>query len=114
MKTNKEKQLLENSLCKRFIEVWNNEDTMSWELVHYTRLRSCTAHVRTYENKVTKKRVHLLESYNTIVAAVMPETGLALDFLRYVYGYTATSAQHISKFFHDYNAQEIIRYSVKG
>lgn len=108
-------QLARNSICLRFIELWNNEDTTSWELVRHARLRYCKACVLTYENKVTKKRVHLLQSYNTIIAAVMHDTGLALDFLRYVYGYTSTSAQHIRKFFQDYNAQEINRYyPVKG
>ena len=115
MKKDNTLQLAQNSLCIRFIELWNNEDIMSWELVNYTRLRYCNAHVLTYENKVTKKRVRLLQSYNTIVAAISCETGIALDFLRYVYKYTTTSAQHINKFFHDYGAQEINRYyPVKG
>ena len=40
----------------------------------------------------------LLRSYSTIVAAYNPETNELFDFLRLVYGYTATSAQHIAKF----------------
>lgn len=43
-----------------------------------------------------------LKSYNTIVAFIDHNDGVACDVLRYVYGYTATSAQHIAKFFHDY------------
>lgn len=39
-----------------------------------------------------------LKSYNTIVAIYSIDTGILYDCLRYVYGYTATSAQHISKF----------------
>ena len=62
------------------------------------RLRTCNAMVYAYENE--KGRVYILKSYNTIVAAIMPN-GVCYDFLRYVYGYTATSAQHISKFFKD-------------
>lgn len=37
-----------------------------------------------------------LMSYDTVVAYSID--GIVYDFLRYVYGYTATSAQHISKF----------------
>lgn len=40
----------------------------------------------------------LLRSYSTIVAAYNVNTGEMFDFLRLVYGYTATSAQHIAKF----------------
>ena len=43
----------------------------------------------------------LLVSYNTFVAAV-DSNGNGYDFLRFVFGYTATSAKHISKFFHRY------------
>lgn len=64
---------------------------------HYVaRLRSCNARVyKTHD-------YWLLQSYNTIVAAVDMRDGTKIDFLRYVYGYTATSAQHITKFFKDY------------
>ena len=61
------------------------------------RLRSCSAHVITYD------RYYVLVSYRTPVAFIDRETGDAYDVLRYVYGYTATSAQHISKFLHDYS-----------
>lgn len=40
----------------------------------------------------------LLKSYYTIVAAYNAATDELFDFLRLVYGYTATSAQHIAKF----------------
>ena len=60
-----------------------------------SRLRSCSAEVLASNN------YYLLKSYNTIVAAI-DNDGVCYDFLRYVYGYTATSAQHIAKFFSDY------------
>ena len=69
------------------------------EQVFSKRLRNCKATVHAYDTE--KGRVYVLESYNTIVAAV-DASGKCYDFLRYVYGYTATSAQHISKFFKDY------------
>ena len=63
----------------------------SWE-----RLRSCSAEVAKVGNW------YVLRSYNTIVAIIDTKTDTLIDFLRYVYGYTATSAQHISKFSKDY------------
>ena len=69
------------------------------EPVFSKRLRNCQATVYAYGNE--ERRIYLLKSYSTIVAMVF-DSGKCYDFLRYVYGYTATSAQHISKFFHDY------------
>lgn len=68
------------------------------ESVNYSvkRLRYCTAEVITTEN------YYLLRSYNTIVASINRNIGTECDVLRKVYGYTATSAQHIAKFFNDY------------
>ena len=42
----------------------------------------------------------LLKSYNTFIGAIEKSTGTMVDVLRLVYGYTATSAKHISKFRH--------------
>ena len=42
----------------------------------------------------------VLRSYNTIIAIFEKSSNTLYDFLRYVYGYTATSAKHISKFRH--------------
>lgn len=60
------------------------------------RLRTCNAEV--YETY----GYTYLKSYNTIVAAIGHEDNMCYDFLRMVYGYTPTSAQHIFKFMHDY------------
>ena len=60
------------------------------------RLRTCSAQV--YETE----HWYILESYSTLVACIAKDTDCGFDFLRYVYGYTATSAQHINKFFKDY------------
>lgn len=60
------------------------------------RLRNCQAWVIETEN------FYLLISYNTIVAVIEKGTHITADVLRYVYGYTSTRAQHISKFRHDY------------
>lgn len=45
-----------------------------------------------------------LRSYDTIVAFIDTETFKAYDILRTEYGYTATSAQHIAKFFKYYES----------
>lgn len=68
------------------------------------RLRTCNASVYATDN------YFILKSYNTVVAVLNRNSGIGYDVLRYVYGYTATSAQHISKFFNDYNAVLTLRY----
>ena len=62
------------------------------------KLRNCSAVVFELE------RYYVLKSYSTIIAIIDKETDTLYDFLRYVYGYTATSAQHISKFDSDYSS----------
>jgi len=62
------------------------------------RLRSCSATV------ITTDRYIYLQSYSTIVAFYNRATHEFFDVLRFVYGYTATSAQHISKFAHEIRA----------
>ena len=66
------------------------------------RLRSCSAYV--FETQ----HYWILKSYNTVVAVTSKDTGVCYDVLRRVYGYTATSAQHIAKFVHDYHTAEYI------
>lgn len=68
------------------------------ESVNYSvkRLRYCKAEVIITEN------YYLLRSYNTIVASINRNIGTECDVLRKVYGYTAASKQHITKFFNDY------------
>lgn len=45
---------------------------------------------------------YALRSYSTIVAIIPKYTHELYDILRLMYGYTATSVQHISKFRDDY------------
>lgn len=56
------------------------------------RLRTCSATV------ITTDRYVYLQFYSTIVAFYNRDTHEFFDVLRFVYGYTATSAQHITKF----------------
>lgn len=60
------------------------------------RLRSCTATVYETDN------YYILKSYNSFIACIDKAVNVLYDALRYEYGYTATSAHHISKFAKDY------------
>ena len=83
-----------------------NEFNKGFTVLEYpSRLRSCSAYVHTRMLKDTGEFIYALQSYSTIIAII---SGNCLyDFLRYTYGYTATSAQHIAKFRNDY----MTRYS---
>lgn len=59
-------------------------------------LRHCSADVIIYNRFIA------LKSYNTIVAYYDMVRNILIDILRLEYKYTATSAQHIAKFKHDY------------
>ena len=70
---------------------------------NFKRLRSCSAEVApVIDAKTGELLYYVLRSYRTIVAAIDVRTDTLYDFLRYVYGYTSTSAQHIAKFDKDY------------
>lgn len=62
------------------------------------RLRTCSARVG------RKGKWYILKSYSTIIAIIDTTNDTLYDFLRYVFGYTSTSAQHIAKFRSDYGA----------
>ena len=87
------KQQIINDAVNLAIDEFNSQND---ELVMVGRLRTCNATV--YENE----RYILLTSYATNVAFIDKQERKAYDILRLVYGYTATSAQHIAKFFNDY------------
>jgi hypothetical protein len=55
-----------------------------------------------------------LRSYNTVVAFINTVTGEGYDMLRTEYGYTATSAQHIAKFFKYYCTGTVYRTYYKN
>lgn len=61
------------------------------------RLRTCNAYV--YETK----HFYILRSYETFIACISKKTNALYDNLRQEYGYTATSAQHVSKFSKDFS-----------
>lgn len=89
------RQKQENDKVESMIEFFN-EYFRSSSYGAAKRLRNCQAIV------YTSDRFYVLQSYNTIVAFIDRETDTLYDVLRFVYGYTSTSAQHIRKFEQDY------------
>ena len=92
----KHEQELINNECLNAINRFNESRASLVDAIYTERLRSCNAVVIAYED------YFVLKSYNTIVAFIDRTTDTLYDVLRYVYGYTSTSAQHIAKFRHDY------------
>lgn len=68
------------------------------------RLNHCQAWTQDFEGFT------VLWSYNTGVAVYDRTTDTLYDILRGVYGYTATSAQHIAKFRHMCNPAHVLTY----
>ena len=98
-----------NNLCRAYYECAQRErGEMPWipdgKKSPWKQLRRCTAEV------LETPGYYLLRSYNTVVAVICKGNGICFDVLRTVYGYTATSAQHIAKFAHDYDAEERFTY----
>ena len=94
MKTEKmERQERMNERTQLFVEWFNAQHGTP---IKCKRLRTSQAMVFEFDD------CYILQSYHTIVAGIRKDTGEEFDFLRMVYGYTATSAQHIAKFFADY------------
>ena len=83
-------------ICKELSKISAKDIAKSFH-----RLNKCQAEFCVTENFV------ILKSYDTIVACVDMRWNVGYDFLRMVYGYTATSAQHISKFFKQTLTHEI-------
>ena len=80
-----------------------------WYHVGKHRLYQCNAQVYTCPTLI------ILQSYNTLIAAYDVGTGKVFDFLRDVYGYTATSNTHVRKFCkwlqeHEYPVNQILQY----
>ena len=92
----KSEQLAINAKVLEYLQVYNDWVDSRNVFPRWERLRSCSAEVAKVGNW------YVLRSYRTIVAIIDTQTDTLVDFLRYVYGYTATSAQHISKFNQDY------------
>lgn len=98
----KSEQLAINEQVLNALNLFNNAN-VSTRTDLWRQLRSCSAEVApAIDNETGEVLYYVLRSYRTIVAIIDTHTDTLYDFLRYVYGFTATSAQHISKFNHDY------------
>lgn len=100
-------QIAINAMVDSVIDDVNAE--LSVEMPVFCAFRKCTASV------AETKHFYILRSYHTIVAVIDKRTGALYDFLRLVYGFTSTSAQHIAKFSKEYGSgywgcKEIYRY----
>ena len=91
----KSEQKLINERCAIAYETATSEQ---WNARAIKQLRTCKAWV--FETD----EFYILQSYQTVVAVIDKCTDTLYDCLRTVYGYTATSAQHIAKFNKDYGA----------
>ena len=91
------------AINEQVLTLVNDFNTTNNYTGNFKRLRSCSAEVAPIMDAETGELLYyVLRSYRTIVAAIDVRTDTLYDFLRYVYGYTSTSAQHIAKFDHDY------------
>lgn len=93
MKKDIQKQI--NAMVEEFVSNLN----YSLPSNAFKPLKSCKAYVADTGD------LYLLKSYDTVVAAIDKETDTLYDFSRLVYGYTATTSQHISKFNRNYCAR---------
>ena len=98
--TKEEMRKVQNTIVRTMMNVALEEleKTNEKQPVKGKRLRSCTARVFETDG------FYILKSYETYVACICKHNDTLYDALRIVYGYTATSAQHIAKFSHDYGA----------
>ena len=87
-----------NQQVLEYLQVYNDWVNARNVAPSWKQLRSCSAEVAQIGNW------YVLRSYRTIVAIIDTQTDTLIDFLCYVYGYTATSVKHISKFSQDYGS----------
>ena len=87
--TKKEKQIEVNKNAMIGMDLWNESVVVESR----ERLYHCNAFILHLDNHCIA-----LQSYGTFVALFDEESGYLYDLLRYTYGYTATSANHIAKF----------------
>lgn len=85
----KSAQLTINNIVISAYEKWSFDRE---PIISSHRLNYCNAYVLDTANYL------VLRSYQTDIAIIDKRTSIMYDFLRFIYGYTATPAQHIAKF----------------
>ena len=91
---------INNEVLSAIIELGTYKESV----INKIRLNKCKAHVDETQN------YYILVSYKSIVAFIDKNTHICYDILRYTYGYTSTSAQHIAKFRNAYGAVDTLTY----
>lgn len=86
------------------IRHWTNEEIKVGCHLYGNQLLRCSATV--YDTP----KYYVLVSYKTIVAFINKDESTLYDVLRRTYGYTATSAQHISKFANIHKLNNVYRW----
>ena len=103
----KENQKVVNELCnKAYGEVIDYIDRNVYNILKEYRLFNCQAKVVVYPDYIC------LYSYQTMVAFIDLNNDTCYDILRLVYGYTATSAKHIAKFYHKFSKELSVQPSL--
>lgn len=102
----KQEQLSINSKIELDMDKCNEVfcNTPEHKMSPKVRLNSCQAWTQDFEGFT------VLWSYKTVVAVYDKSTDTLYDILRAVYGYTATSAQHIAKFRNMCNPAHVLTY----
>ena len=102
----KQEQLYINSKIELAIAKCNEvlDDIPEDKMPPKIRLNHCQAWTQDFEGYT------VLWSYNTAVAFYDKSTDTLYDVLRGVYGYTATSTQHIAKFRKLCNPAHVLKY----
>ena len=93
----KQEQKRINEIVEKQVDDFNKSDLT---VVSVSSLRFCNARVYEYMDNTTGEVIYALMSYRAIVALLYGN--VLFDVLRLAYGYTNTSAKHISYFLHDY------------
>ena len=89
----KEQLLINQTVKERWDETMNAIASREVSYRKTEKLYSCTAQIEFYDSGFC-----VLRSYDTLIALYDMETETIYDALRYVYGFTSTSAQHVAKF----------------
>nr|DAL10222.1 MAG TPA_asm: hypothetical protein [Caudoviricetes sp.] len=98
-------QIVENEKVNAILNELDNTP-YSRTVANQTLDRLYTCQAWTYE----VGNFAVLISHNTEVACIDMRTGICYDYLRKAYGYTATSAQYISKFMKKFEATQKVTY----
>lgn len=100
--TKETKQFCDNIEAKLVYQNALNELEQSNE--PWQKFLHCNAQTKRIDSGV------VLKSYDTIIAIYDYTSETVFDVLRLTYGYTATSAQHITKFARHYEPKRFVRY----